>query len=103
MAVEPVTPKAGIVDFVAVGGTSVIVIPGAPNGGFIQNPYLPADQGIVNSEPLYVDPVDDATTNGNGTTFAIQPGGTWDIIPGQTTPTTVNAPTSGHKFSVVYY
>jgi hypothetical protein len=52
---------------------------------------------------MYVDPVGAAGTQANGTTFAIYPGESWTLIPGQTTPTSVNAPTSGHKFSGVSY
>ena len=103
MAVDPVTPVAGLTSTVTTGGTAVTVVPGGPNGGFITNPYTAADQGISAAENLYVDAVDTATTTGNGTTFTIFPGGSWPIIPGQTTPTTVNAVTSGHKFSVTWY
>jgi len=35
--------------------------------------------------------------------FALQPGQTWQIIPGQTTPTSVNAASSGHQFTAVYF
>ena len=98
-----VTPVAGLVSQVTSGGVAVTVVPGGPNGGFIVNPYTATDQGISNVEPLYVNAVTAATLNGNGTTFAIQPGGSWEIIPGQTTPTSVNAASDGHKFSVVWY
>ena len=99
--VAPVTPIAGEVSQVASGGTAVIVIAGGPNGGIITNPYTAADQGIANTEPLYVNPVGTATTNGNETTFALQPGQSWTAIPGQTTATSVNAATNGHKFSAI--
>lgn len=85
------------------GGTAVTVVPTGPNGGFITNPLSATDQGIATAEVLYVNPVSGATLNGNGTTFALQPGQTWLIIPGQSTVTSVNAATSGHKFSAVYY
>lgn len=96
-----VTPVAGLASVVTVGGTPVIAIGPMPNGGLIVNPYSPSDQGIAAVEPIYVNPVGDATLEGNGTTFAIQPGGSWTVIPGQSTNTSVNAATSGHKFSVV--
>jgi len=105
MAATPVTPTAGLVSTVAVGGVAVEAVGTAPNGGFITNPASNTDQGIAPgaAEPLYVDPVGAAGLAGNGTTFALAPGQTWEIIPGQTTPTTVNAVTTGHKFSVVVY
>jgi hypothetical protein len=101
MTATPVTPTAGNASEVVVGGTPVIAVLGGPNGGVITNPQLPTDQGIANSEVLYVNPVGPATLNGNGTTFSLQPGQSWSVIPGQTTQTSVNAATGGHKFSVV--
>ena len=99
-----VTPVPGINSIVATGGTAVVAVPANPNGGIITNPYTATDQGgIPLAEPLYVNPVGTAGTVGNGTTFRLEPGQSWEIIAGQTTQTTVNAATSGHKFSVVYY
>lgn len=100
MSTTPVTPIPGNASEVAVGGTPVVAIVGGPNGGMIVNPYTDADQGIP-AEALYVDPVGAASLNGNGTTFSLQPGQSWSVIPGQTTTTSVNAQTGGHKFSVV--
>lgn len=99
---NPVTPVAGLASVVATGGTSVVVAGTAPNGGFITNPASDADQG-VSAETLFVDPVGAAQTQANGTTFGLAPGQSWELIPGQTTQTTVNALTSGHKFSIVVY
>lgn len=96
-----VTPTAGNASEVVVGGTPVVAVVGGVNGGFITNPVSPADQGLSNTEALYVNPVGDAGLTGNGTTFSLQPGQSWSVIPGQTTQTSVNAATSGHKFSVV--
>lgn len=107
MATTPVTPLPLIVSEITTGGTAVQVVPSLPNGGFITNPSSNTDQGIVTAEPLYVSPV--STTpgstpgDGNGTVFVLYPGQTYTIIPGQTTGTYVNAATSGHKFSGVYY
>jgi hypothetical protein len=106
MAATPVTPVPGSASIVAAGGVAVVAVPGGPNGGFITNPYDAADQGISSAEPLYVDPVGTPGAgpgNGNGTTFVLYPGQSWPLIPGQTTVTRVNAQTSGHKFSVVYF
>lgn len=101
MAVDPVTPIAGNASAVDIGGTPVIAVGPNPNGGFIFNPAEAADQGIAVAETIYVDPVGVPGLAGFGTAFAIAPGQTWMLIPGQTTPTRVNAASSGHRFSVV--
>lgn len=98
-----VTPQAGAFSAVITGGSAVAAIPANPNGGFITNPFSATDQGLVTAEVLYVDAVNPAGMAGNGTTFALQPGQTWEVIPGQTTVTSVNAASSGHKFSAVYW
>lgn len=99
-----VTPISGVNTFVPTGGTSVIAVPINPSGGYITNPITAADQGITTVEPLFIDPVGTAATlHANGTIFALQPGQTWNIISGQTTPTYANATTSGHKFTAVYW
>ncbi len=103
MAVESVTPVPGVNSIITVGGTSVVAVNGGPNGGIITNPYTAEDQGLSEPEPLYVSPVNDASLNGNGTTWRLEPGQSWPLIPGQTTQTKVNANTAGHKFSVVSY
>jgi len=99
-----VTPQAGLVSVVSVGGTAVTPVAANPNGGFIQNPYSADDQGLADPEVMYVDPVTtpgSAPGDGHGTTFVLYPGQMWNIIAGQTTPTQVNAASSGHRFSVV--
>lgn len=107
MAAAQVTPAAGLASVVTTGGTAVIAVGPLPNGGFIQNPLLAADQGLSQAEPLTVNPVGAAAVGGsgagNGTNFVLAPGGIWQIIPGQTTTTSVNAASDGHKFSVVVY
>lgn len=108
MAAPSVTPTAGLASVVAVGGTAVVAAGPVLNGGFIQNPASAADQGLVTAEDLIINPVGAAAnpnTSGvaNGTNFRVPPGGTWLLLPGQTTNTSVNAASSGHKFSVVVY
>ena len=99
-----VTPVAGLTSEVLLGGTAVVVIPPNANGGVITNPYAASDQGLENAEVLYIDPTGAAADlSANGTAFALQPGQEWTIIPGQTTSTSVNAASSGHKFSAIYY
>lgn len=107
MAASTVTPAPGLTVQIAVGGTAVIVAGPNPNGGYITNPISAVDQGLPASsapEPLFIDPTGKpATTQGNGTTFRLEPGQTFELIPGQTTTTSVNAATTGHKFSAVVY
>jgi hypothetical protein len=98
------TPIPGLTFAVVSSGAAVTVFNANPNGGFIQNPLLATDQGIANAEPLLVTATgDDPALSANGTTFAIQPGEKWNVIPGQTTVTKVTATTAGHKFSAVSY
>jgi hypothetical protein len=103
MAVTPVTPQPGLVSEVATGGDAVTVVSSGPNGGFITNPNNATDQGLASYEDLFVSPVNAAGVAGNGTTFRLGAGQTWNIIPGQTTVTSVNAVTSGHKFSITWW
>ena len=104
MAVTPVTPVAGLNSQIVTGGVAVNAIGPLPNGGLIVNPSSAGDQGLSPSpETLYVSPVGPATLTANGTTFAIQPGGSWTVIAGQSTSTSVNAASSGHKFSVIQW
>src|SRR5215472_12287353 len=96
-----VTPVAALVSKVAVGGTAVTPFPPNIAGAIMQNPLSPVDQNLSPAEPLYVDPT--GATPGStpgagwGTTFTLYPGQTWAAIPFQSTPTTVNAATSGHQ------
>ncbi|HUZ33911.1 MAG TPA: hypothetical protein VMV19_17655 [Xanthobacteraceae bacterium] len=103
MATIPVTPIPLVNSIITIGETSVIAVAAGPNGGVITNPLSATDQGLVTAENLYINPVTAAGTVGNGTTFALLPGQSWTIVPGQTTPTYVNAPTSGHKLSGFSY
>jgi hypothetical protein len=102
----PVTPRAALVAQVAAGGTSVQVFPTDIGGGIIQNPLSNQDQNVT-AEVLYVNPIGVSPGAGpgagNGSTFVLQPGQMWQAIFGQSTATRVNAVTSGHKFSAVYW
>lgn len=92
-----VTPIPALTYQVATGGTAVVVIPANPNGGAITNP-------VTATEYLFVDPTGAAaTTTAQNTTFGLAPGQTWNVIPGQTTTTSVNAASSGHAFSAYYF
>lgn len=106
MAADPVTPVPGLTSQVAVAGTPVTVVAGGPNGGVITNPYTAVDQGFGPDDPpenLYIDAVSPAGVVGNGTTFCLYPGQSWELIPGQTTATSANSNRSGHKFSALSY
>ena len=102
----PITPTPGLASQINVGGQAVMIA-GAVNGGILTNPAANTDQGVVTSEILYVDPVGvcggSALPQANGTVFALQPGQSWTFPPGQTTPTYVNAASTGHKFTVVIW
>jgi len=98
-----VTPIPLVVSVVTTGGTSVMVNAGGPKGGVITNPVANTDQGLSTAEVLYVNPTGPAALEANDTTFALLPGQSWNLIPGQTTPTYVNAVSSGHKFSGYSY
>ena len=103
MAATPVVPIPGLIYQTAA--TSVVVFAAGPNGGIITNPLDDADQGagIVVPEVLWVNPIGAAQNGAFGTTFGLQPGQSWTVIPGQSTPTSVLAPTTGHRFSAVSY
>lgn len=101
--VDPVTPVPGLTSVVTTGGTPVQVSTGGDSGGFIVNPASAADQGLVTAESLFINPVGSADVHAFGETFELFPGQSWEFIAGQTTPTSVNAATGGHRFSVVRY
>jgi archaellum component FlaG (FlaF/FlaG flagellin family) len=100
-----VNPQPGTNSVVTVGGTAVEAVPASPQGGgIITNPTTNTDQAIAGTaEPLYVCAIGPATLQANGTTFALAPGQSWNVIPGQMSNTTVNAATGGHKFSVIWW
>ena len=98
---QQVTPRPGAVSIVTTGGTAVTAVPGPSNGCYIINPLSTADQGVSPAEPLYVDPTTAATTAGNATNTAIAPGQPWFCVPNSTVSVSVNAASSGHKYTVV--
>ena len=85
----------------ATPGVAVIAIPANQSGGYIVNPLLAADQGLGAAEPLMVDQVTSASENANGTTVGLEPGQSYTVIPGTTTPVTVVAASPSHKFTAV--
>ena len=91
------------VSVVAVGGQAVTPIFGPVAGGYIVNPASATDQGLIFAEPLYIDITGPAALAVTATTMALQPGQTFLVVPGQTTNVSVNARSSGHRFSGVVY
>lgn len=97
-----VTPWAASLSRVPVGGTSVVAIYGPLLGGaIVTNPYAAIDQNLAAPEVLYVSLVGAAALAANGTTFAVQPGGSVIVPPGASSSVWVNAASSGHAFSAV--
>jgi len=102
MAPAPVTLRRAAATVIPVAGRAVVAMWGPLVGGFIQNPYLAADQGIAEVETLYVDlSGNPAALRETATTFAVQPGETFILVGNQTTSVSVNAVTQGHKFAGV--
>lgn len=85
---------------ITTGGQAVVAANGPLAGGVITNPSTAAEQGILSAEPLFLDVTGAvAALEETATTFALQPGASFEIIPGQTTNVSVNAATSGHLFN----
>ena len=97
---QQVTPRPCDNTTVAVGGTAVNAIVGPANGYYIVNPLSSGDQGVT-AENLYVDPTATATLNANATNAGLAPGQPFNGIANSKASVSVNAPTSGHKFTCV--
>ena len=103
MAVAPVNVfKAGSTE-VAVGGQPVAAVFGGIAGGVLFNPNTPADQGISVPESLFYDFTAPATTYESATTFPLVPGQRLNLPAGLAVNLSVNAVTSGHKFSAIIW
>jgi hypothetical protein len=87
----------------ATPGTAVTAIASNQSGGYITNPLNPADQGLVAAEPLFVNQVTNAALAANGTTVALQPGETYQVVPNTITPVTASAASPNHKFTSVQW
>lgn len=88
---------------VPFGGTAITAVNGPVGGGFITNPYTAADQGISVAEPLYYSFTGAAALGETADTFPIWPGQTILIPTDMAGDVSVNAATSGHKFSAIVY
>ena len=100
--VAPVSIYQGVSTQVLTGGTPVIAIYAGTAVAYLVNPSTAADQGISGlPEILYVDMVNPAVIGGTETTVPLYPGQSFTIPANPTTNVTVNAATSGHKFSCI--
>lgn len=97
-------PQQGLVTVITVGGQSVMVIPPGAYGGYIWNPFSAADQGIPAVEPLYINPIGAAPLQAFNSTVAIYQGSDFTVpVKRSITGIWVNAATSGHQFTAVYW
>jgi hypothetical protein len=65
-------------------------------GGYINNP-------ITNTQNLYVDPTQPASTNANGTTMILVPGQTFHAIPNSTLHVSVASQIPNHPFIAIQW
>lgn len=99
-AQEPQQPRACNVSTITTGTTAVSAIVGPYNGYFIVNPLTAGDEAVA-VEPLYVDPTTTATLVANATNTALALGAPFYGSRPGVGPVSVNATTSGHKFTCV--
>lgn len=97
------TPTVGTASAITTGGQAITLVTGPVNGCYITNPLTAADQNIAVAEVAQVNPVTTATANGRGTNSVLQPGQSWNCIPGQTTNVSAIATTIAHAFNVVVW
>jgi hypothetical protein len=98
------TPVAGLASQTpATAGQPVNAIDVNQSGGYVVNPAAAADQGLSAPEVLYVNQVGPATLQANGTTIALQPGQSYNVIPSTTTPVSVASVNANHKFTSVQW
>ena len=97
------TPQQGLAVTTGAAGQPVDAIAANQGGGYIVNPLDAADQGQTQAEVLYVNPVGPATLEANVTTLALQPGQSFAVIPGSTTPVSVASKVPGHQFTSVQW
>lgn len=97
----PVTLYRAAASQVYIGGTPVTAIYGPVSFGLIVNPLSAADQGVPQIENIYVDLVNPAALGETTTTVPVPPGGSFFVPPGTSTDVSVNAATTGHKFSAI--
>jgi hypothetical protein len=100
-----VSPQVGLATQITANGVAVMVIPPGAYGGYIWNPFTPEDQGILVTEPLFVNPISAPGLEAFGSTIALYQGADPFFVPAprSTYGIWVNAATAGHRFTVVYW
>lgn len=93
----------GAASSVRTGGSAVVAAYGPLLGGFIVNPFSAPDQGLSVPEPMFIDLVGDASLFETATTTILYPGQTFNIPANLEDRVSVNATSSGHKFSAVVF
>lgn len=89
---------------VLAGGQAVTALFGPMQGGLVVNPQLAADQGLPVAENLYVDITGaDASLGESITTISLNPGQWFTVPQGQSVSISVNAASSGHRFSALAF
>jgi len=94
-----VSPYPATFTTILTGGEPITAIFGPVIGGIIVNPQTAQDQGISVVEPLYIDVVNLAASHETSTTISLQPGQSYALPTNLASNVSVNASTSGHKFS----
>ncbi len=85
---------------VTTGSTAVKPIGSVTTGYSIGNPVTAAEQGVSPAESLYIDITGaDATILGVGTTLELLPGQVYPGVGLSDKSVSINAASSGHKFS----
>lgn len=98
-----VQPQQGLATSITLGGQAVMVIPPGAYGGYIWNPYTETDQGVP-IEPLFINPISAPSLEAFGATVAIYQGQNFEVpVAKSVTGIWVNAATTGHRFTVVYW
>jgi hypothetical protein len=99
------TPVPGLASQTpSTAGQPIAAIDTNQGGGYITNPSDPVDQGQVagaNPAVLFINNSTAASTIANGTTLALQPGQTYNIIPNATSQVSVASKIPSHKFTAV--
>lgn len=93
----------GAADKIVTGGVAVTAVFANTQGAVLTNPASATDQGIAVAEPLYYSLYGSATLLPGAGNVALQPGESYFVPSGLANALSVNAATSGHKFSVVIF
>lgn len=84
---------------IKTGGVPIIAAYGPMEGGFIVNPQTAHDQNLAIAENIFVDLVGNASAVETVTSIPVTPGQTFTLPRGFAGKVSVNAGSSGHRFS----